>query len=321
MNTIFVVSGGDAPGINALLANYAQIATLHGDTVCGANGGFPGLLHEQIQPLPFTMLSPWMGRGGSILPSSRDPVLSQAEAGELIRRILHDQHIDNMVLFGGNGTLRYIPPLLRAWEIPYIGIPTTIDNDVPGSERTLGFDSACNFAYQAIDGALATGHALNGRLFMVETLGGTCGNLALAVAQGAGAHAVIVPEFEYDENWLARRLKTAVERDGYGLLVICEGARGARTLADTLPALTGIRMRDTRLGHTQRGGTPSHSDRVLAAQMARLAHHHLKSNQSGILVVRNGELTLTAALSDTPVMPNRELYLQINGLNDEHTGN
>lgn len=321
MRTLFVVSGGDAPGINALLATFTQIATEQHDSVCGAVGGFPGLLQERVQPLAFTMLSPWMGRGGSFLPSSRDPVLGKSEAGDIIQRILQDQHIDNLVLFGGNGTLRHIPPLLRAWGIPYIGIPTTIDNDVPGSERTLGFDSACNFAYQAIDGALATGHALNGRLFMVETLGGTCGNLALAVAHGASAHAVIVPEYEYDESWLAGRLKSAVERDGYGLLVICEGARGARTLADTLPTLTGIRMRDTRLGHTQRGGTPSHADRVLAAQMARLAHQYLKGGQAGILVVKGGELILTDTLSASPIVPNRNIYLQINGLNDEHSGN
>lgn len=321
MRTLFVVSGGDAPGINTLLAHYAQIAAQHGDTLCGAIGGFPGLLQGQLQSLSFNALIPWMGRGGSVLPSSREPVLSQTEAGPKIQRILREQRIDNLVLFGGNGTLRHIPPLLRAWGIPYVGIPTTIDNDVPGSERTLGFDSACNFAYQSIDGALATGYALHGRLFMVETLGGTCGNLALTVAHGAGAHAVILPEYEYDENWLAARLKTAVERDGYGLLVICEGARGARTLADTLPALTGIRVRDTRLGHTQRGGTPSHSDRVLAAQMARLAHHHLKSNQSGILAVQSGELRLTAALSDSPIVPDRELYLMINGLQDDHPGN
>ncbi len=146
MRTLFVVSGGDAPGINAALGNYVRLAARHGDTVVGANGGFPGLLASQIIPLNYDMLVPWMGRGGSILPSSRDPVLNQAEAGEQLQNILRDNAIDNIVLFGGNGTLRYIPPLMQKWSIPCIGLPTTIDNDVPGTEMTLGFDSACNFA-------------------------------------------------------------------------------------------------------------------------------------------------------------------------------
>ncbi|MEZ4670036.1 MAG: 6-phosphofructokinase [Anaerolineae bacterium] len=317
MRTLFVVSGGDAPGINSLIGQYCHLAAANGgDTVWGANGGFPGLLDGKVGPLDYSQLVPWMGRGGSILPSSRDPVLSQADAGERIQAVLLEYGIDNLVMFGGNGSLRHIPPLLREWSVPCIGVPTTIDNDVPGTEMTLGFDSACNYAYQAIDGAMTTAHALHGRLFMVETLGGTCGNLALAVAQGAGAHAVIVPEYNYDEHWLGRRMKQAVEIHGFGLMVICEGARGARTLADDLPKLTGIRMRDVRLGHAQRGGNASHRDRVLAAEMAYMAYHALKDGeQQQIIVVRGSQLLLEPELltgSATP--PAYDLYKRINGL-------
>lgn len=316
MRTLFVVSGGDAPGINSLIGHYALLAAGYGDTVGGAIGGFPGLLDGQMMPLSYDLLIPWMGRGGSILPSSRDPVLSQSDAGERIRAVIESQAIDNLVLFGGNGSLRHIPPLLRQWGVACIGIPTTIDNDVPGTEMTLGFDSACNYAYQAVDGAMTTAHALHGRLFMVETLGGSCGNLALAVALGAGAQAVILPEYEYEEGWLAARLKQAAETYGYGLLVICEGAREARTLADDLPKLTGIRMRDVRLGHAQRGGTPSHRDRVLASEMAQMAYQALKGGTTqGMIMVRGGQLELLAdALPDTITPPDRRLYNRINGL-------
>jgi 6-phosphofructokinase 1 len=317
MRTLFVVSGGDAPGINAVLGNYVRLAAHNGDTVVGANGGFPGLLDNQIVPLNYDMLIPWMGRGGSILPSSRDPVLNQDEAGEHLKNVLRAHAVDNIVLFGGNGTLRYIPPLLQKWNIPCIGLPTTIDNDVPGTEMTLGFDSACNFAYHAIDGASATAHALRGRIFLVETLGGNCGNLALAVAHGAGAHAVIIPEYAYEDTWLSERITKALQTDGYALVVICEFARGARTLADDIPKWTGTRVRDVRLGHAQRGGNASHRDRVLAADMAQAAYIALKSGvQTGTACVTNGALTIReGGLEQTTLsVPDHALYNRINGL-------
>ena len=181
---------------------------------------------------------------------------------------------------------------------------------------TLGFDSACNFAYHAIDGAMATAHALRGRIFLVETLGGTCGNLALAVAHGGGAHAVILPEYAYEDTWLAERITTALNSDGYALVVICEGARGARTLADDIPKWTGTRVRDVRLGHAQRGGVASHRDRVLAADMASAAYHALKSGvQTGIIVVQNEEVTVHENLiSQITIVPDKALYDTINNI-------
>jgi 6-phosphofructokinase 1 len=318
MKTLIVVSGGDAPGINALIGHYVRIASDRGDQVLGARGGFPGLLSGNIVSIALNDILPWMGRAGSFLPTSRDPVLSQSGAGERIQAQLYSHQVDHILLFGGNGTLRHIPPLLRAWGISCIGIPTTIDNDVPGTEISLGFDSACNDAYHAIDGVLATGHALNGRMFMVETLGGTCGRLALAVGHGAGAHAVLVPEYDYDESWLADRLMVALSKAGFALLVLCEGAKGARTLADTLPQRTGVRMRDVRLGHAQRGAAPSHRDRVLAAQMAQIAASSFAGGgANGIILVRDGIPCLhNGELPEANTLPDRVLYNAINGLSE-----
>jgi 6-phosphofructokinase 1 len=315
MKTLIVVSGGDAPGINAAIGHYTAIAAQHGHEVYGASGGFPGLLAGRIAPITYEGVMAWMGRAGSLLESSRDPVLKDPAAHAVLRERLHGY--DNVLLFGGNGTLRYIPPLLQTMGIPSVGIPTTIDNDVPGTETTLGFDSACNYAYISIDGALLTAHALRGRLFMVETLGGNAGYLALAVAHGAGAHAVILPEYDYPLEWLAERLKRAAARDGYALLVITEGAKGARTLADELPPLTGIRMRDVRLGHAQRGANPTHRDRVLAADMAYTAFHDLLNGVSmGIAVVRGSKVVLhEGTLEGVEIAPPDEvLYRRINGL-------
>lgn len=316
MKTLLVVSGGDAPGINTTIAHVAALAAAQGDEVVGAVGGLPGLMDEHLTTLTPAQLIPWSSRAGSYLGTSRDPVLKQAEAGERIRAVLRQHKIANVVLFGGNGSLRYIPPFFAEWGVPCIGIPTTIDNDVPGTEETLGFDSACNFAYHSLDGVLLTAHALAGRLFMVETLGGNTGFIALAVAQGIGAHAVLLPEFEYDVDWLALRLAEAVSAVGHGLLVLSEGAKDARTLADTLPDLTGTRMRDVRIGHAMRGAAPSHRDRVLAAEMARTAREALREGlTTGIVVVREGViLPHEGLLPEETRLPDRALYDQINGL-------
>ncbi|MDX1994062.1 MAG: 6-phosphofructokinase [bacterium] len=315
MKTLMVVSGGDAPGINSAIAHYTAFAQSRGDTVVGAMGGLPGLVEGTVVPLSLQQILPWAGHAGSLLQTSRDPVLSQPDAEERVRQTLTQHHIDGVLIFGGNGTLRYIPPLLQRWGVASVGIPTTIDNDVPGTELTLGFDSACNFAYHSIDGALLTAHALPGRMFMVETLGGNTGMLAVAVAHGAGAHAVLVPEYEYDIDWLSVRLINASQQHGYALLVLSEGIPHARTLADTLPQTTGIRMRDIRLGHAQRGAVPSHRDRVLAADMARAAYQALQNGlQSGVVIVRDQQVQIHEGILPTDtVLPERALYDRING--------
>ncbi|MCU0513269.1 MAG: 6-phosphofructokinase [Anaerolineae bacterium] len=316
-NSLIVVSGGDAPGINMAIAQYVRLATAAGQQVYGALGGFPAVLDNALRPLTPADCLPWLGQPGSLLPSSRDPVLAQTDAPDHLRQVLRERGIDRLLLFGGNGTLRHVLPLLAAWGLRCIGLPATIDNDIPGTELTLGFDSACQYASATLDGIRATAHALPGRLFMVETLGGHCGNLALAVAEAAAAHAVILPEYAYSLDWLAQRLKSTVEREGYALLIVGEFAAGARTLAETLPAMTGIRMRDVRLGHAQRGATPSHADRVLAGRLAATAWQALHAGtMHGVAVVRGGVVQLhPGPLPDTAVPPpDAALYSRINGL-------
>jgi 6-phosphofructokinase 1 len=314
MKTLIVVSGGDAPGINVALAQFVQEIGQAGGEAWGAIGGLPALVQGQWRPLHFAELWPYVGLGGSLLPSSREPILREEAAQAQARHMLQERGIDSVLLFGGDGTLRHVLPLLMGWGIPCVAIPTTIDNDVPDTDYTLGFDSACNYAYQAADGVLATAHALSGRIFMLETLGGPTGYLALAVAHGAGAQAVLVPEYAYDQAWLAARLRTAAQAQGFALLVLSEGVAEARTLADTLPQQVGMRVRDVRLGHAQRGATPTHRDRTFARQAAHLAHESLRAGHSGIIVQRGAALLRVNELSSERPAPDRALYDQINGL-------
>ncbi len=317
MKTLIVVSGGDSPGINAAIAQFTALATQNGDTVVGAVGGFEGAFAGHIAPVKTILIAHWASRGGSYLQTSRTPVLGEPHAHTRLTDLLSNHKIDNILLLGGDGTQRIVAPLLNEWGIPCISIPTTIDNDVPGTEMTIGFDSACQFAHQTIDNLLMVAYSLPGRIYTVETLGGHTGFIALDVALAAGAQAVLIPEFSYEAAWLAERLKAAVERDNHALIVLSEGIAGSRTIAQDIAQWTGLYCRDTRLGHGQRGTSPTHQDRLLAVQMARLAYQALRVGKTvGMTVVCDGHVTLYEGTisGETARTPDKALYDFVNGL-------
>lgn len=322
MKTLLVVSGGDAPGINAVLYHYTQLAEAKGDQVVGVMGSFAGLLQgERARDLSRHDLESVRTLGGSYLTSSRAPVLRDENNRTQLVKTLIDQKIDNVVLLGGDGSLRHIPPILRELGIACISLPTTIDNDVPGTDQTIGFDTACNFAHHSIDAILATARALPGRVFSVETLGGNTGMLALDIAYAAGAHAVLVPEYSYDLPAMSKRIvDKCLPRAGYALLVFSEGIIHARTFNEDFQQLTGHKVRDTRLGHAQRAVAPSHQDRLLAKRMAQAAYEALRGEMRWGMVVSNGG-HISIYQGDLqklpPRLPDRQLYDQINEMNDE----
>lgn len=317
MRIAFVVSGGDAPGINTALYHFAVQIDRFGEQLLGIQGGFPGLLEEKYREFGMRDLLPWAAMPGSILGSSRVPVLAQEDAREKLADVIKRHAIDALVVFGGDGTLKHIPPLLASWGVPCIGIPTTIDNDVPGSEYTLGFDSACNFALPIIDGIRATGAALDGRIFTVETLGGTSGFLALEIARAVGADAVALPEYPADLAGICDKLAWAAQTKGQALLVYTEGVANKGELLAAIPERTGIRIRSTMLGHAQRGGTPTARDRSFAAQAALAGYYAIKRGMMmGMTVVQNGEFALHEGTLDgfEPRKPDPILYERINRL-------
>ncbi len=317
MKTAIVVSGGDAPGINAAIEAFARLAQDGGDHVVGAQDGFAGLLEGRLTELDRSLLSRLSGGGGSILRSSREPVLSQPEAAERLRAVMRANDIDNLLVFGGDGSLKHVLPLLERWGAPAVALPTTIDNDVAGTDYTLGHDSACNYALQAVEGIRATAGALPGRIFMLETLGGHTGYLALAIAHASGADAVLLPEYEFELDWLAQRARRVVQRAGYALVALCEFVPGIDSIVEELPRRSGIRLRYTALGHAQRGADASHYDRTVARDMSRLAWRALQDGlRLGVVALQDGRLTMregTMPLHDK-APPDYDLYQQINGL-------
>ena len=208
-------------------------------------------------------------------------------------------------------------PLLDRLGVTCIALPTTIDNDLPGTEYTLGHDSACNYACQTIDGIRATAHALPGRIFMVETLGGDCGNLALAIAYASGADAVLLPEYEICLDRLVDRLKATLDRKGNALVVLCEGVPEIANIVDQIPLLTRHRVRFSKLGHAQRGADVSHRDRVVAQDMCRIAYDAFKCGiTSGIVISSEGKLRLHRGMlpGATKPRPDYDMYGFVNGL-------
>lgn len=317
MRTMLIVSGGDAPGINAALYRFTVLAEQHGDQVVGAVGGVAGAVAGHLIDLRAALLSPVMALGGSFLTSSREPTLNDPLNRVKLIETVSRQRIDNIVLFGGDGSLRHIPPVLQDMGITCVSIPTTIDNDVPGTEETIGFDSACNAAHQVIDGILATARALPGRIFSVETLGGSTGFLALEIAYSSGAQVVLIPEYEYAEDWLVERLKMTVRANGSALIILSEGVAVSRTLVETMQAQHGLRIRDTRLGHGQRGAVPTQRDRWLAYRMVDTAFAGLRDHVTvGTTVLQNGRVSFCEDIVTNfeSRVPDRQLYASINGL-------
>ncbi len=317
MKTCIVVSGGDAPGINTAIETFTRLASQSGDQALGARNGFAGLLDDQLVELDRSLLSLLSGRGGSILQSSREPALQRAGARERLVDVMRRRGIDNLLLFGGDGTIRHVAPLLARWGISCIVLPTTIDNDVAGAEYTLGHDSACNFAIHAVAGIRATAHALPGRIFMLETLGAPTGHLALAIAYASGADLALLPEYPLELDWLAERLKKTVARDGHALVVLSEAYPEIDRLTKEIPRRMGIRLRYTALGHAQRGADVSHRDRCVARDMSRVAWRAFKDGiGSGTILWRAGAAVLHQAspTGEHKPPPDRRLYEFINQL-------
>ena len=317
MKTAIIVSGGDAPGINAAIDSYTRLAYQSGDQVLGAQGGFAGLLDDQLAAIDRSLVALLAGRGGSILQSSRDPALEQPDARRRLGDVMRRREIDNLLLFGGDGTIRHIAPRLAGWGVSCIVLPTTIDNDVAGTDYTLGHDSACSFALGAVDGIRATANALPGRIFLLETLGAPSGHLALAIAYASGAHLALLPEYPLELNWLAQRLREIVAREGYALVVASEAYADISRLVDEIPRLSGIRVRYSALGHAQRGADVSHRDRRVAREMSRIAWRAFKHGAAhGVVSFCDGALALHDGIlpSRAKPPPDRALYEFVNQL-------
>jgi len=292
-----LTSGGDAPGMNAAIRAVVRSGLEQGWEVFGVQHGYAGLIADDMAPLGARDVSGIIQLGGTMLGSARCPEFKTEEGRQQAISALDRRGIEAVVVIGGNGS-QTGNHALSAMGFPTIGVASTIDNDLYGSEITIGVDTALNIALEAIDRLKVTASSHH-RAFLIEVMGRECGYLALTAGIAGGAEAVVLPELETDPEDVAAELRAAYERGkSHALVVVAEGAQyNAAALVAYFQEhreRLGFDLRVTTLGHVQRGGAPGAFDRLLASRLGAAAVEHLAAGETGILVGLNkGEITAT----------------------------
>jgi 6-phosphofructokinase 1 len=287
-----LTSGGDAPGMNAAVRAATRAAVARGWEVFGVRNGYAGLLADTIDPLRARDVGGIIQRGGTVLGSARSAEFRE-EAG--LRKALSNlrtRGIDALVVIGGNGS-QTGSHRLAASGFPVVGIASTIDNDLFGTDVTIGVDTAVNTTLEAIDRLRTTGSS-HQRAFLVETMGRNCGYIALMTGIAGGAEVIVTPECDVEPEEVAERLGAAYRRNKtHALVVVAEGAKhGAESMMHYFAdhrATIGFSLRVTTLGHVVRGGVPTAFDRVLATRLGAAAIDQLAGRATGVLmgILRN----------------------------------
>jgi 6-phosphofructokinase 1 len=289
-----LTSGGDAPGMNAAIRAVVRCGLHEGWEVYGVRHGYAGLISGDLAPLRARDVGGIMQQAGTVLRSARALEFKQPSGIRQARDVLEAGGIDGLVVIGGSGS-QAGAHALSLTGFPVIGIASTIDNDLYGTEMCIGVDTALNIALEAIDRLKATASSLQ-RAFLVEVMGRECGYLALAAGLAGGAEAVVIPEVEMDPETLADVMRAAYERGkAHSIVVVAEGARyDAERLVHYFQEhreRIGFVVRATTLGHVQRGGVPTAFDRLLATRLAAGAVAELAAGRHGVMMgLRGGEI-------------------------------
>ena len=282
-----LTSGGDAPGMNAAIRAVARTGIALGWEIFGVRNGYAGLVEGIMDPLGARDVGGILGRGGTFLGSARLRDFSDEAVRARGLANLRDRGIDGLVVIGGNGSQTGALALARM-GLEVAGVASTIDNDLAGSEITIGVDTALNIALEAIDRLKVTASS-HKRAFLVEVMGRNCGYLALMAGIAGGAESVVIPEAEVEPEIIARDIQSAYDRGkAHALVVVAEGARNnavklAQHFAKHKERL-GYDLRVTTLGHVQRGGVPGAFDRLLATRLAAAAVDCLARGEHGKLL-------------------------------------
>ncbi len=293
-----LTSGGDAPGMNAAIRAVVRAGIAQGWTVSGVRHGFAGLLGGELVPLGPRDVGGIIQQGGTILGSARCEAFKTPVGREQALGVLKARRVEGLVVIGGNGSQMGANVLAKA-GFAVVGVASTIDNDLPGSDISIGVDTALNIALESIDRLKVTASS-HERAFLVEVMGRDCGYLALMAGIAGGAEAIVIPEMETSPEDLAKELFASRERGKkHAIVVVAEGARhNARALAQYFrenEKRLGFDLRVTQLGHVQRGGSPGAFDRLLATRLGAEAVRQLAAGESGVLVGQ-----LKGAVASTP---------------------
>lgn len=296
---LILTSGGDAPGMNAAIRSVLRTALSQGMEVYGCEGGYQGLIDHAVSPMHSKDAANCIQRGGTILKTGRcEAFQSKAVRAECIH-YLQELGIDALVILGGEGSFKGAYLLEKEGGPKTIGIPCTIDNDIIGTEYTLGFDTACNTALQAIDKIRDTAFSLNHH-FLVEVMGRAAGFLAVEVGIAGGAEFILIPEMPMQIEEIVHRITNRIRQKKASIVVVAEAEQPGRSfqLAEEIKAKSHISYRVCVLGHIQRGGSPTVKDRKIAALMGYHAVHFLMRGESQKMVAVQKDAFIPMAFPD-----------------------
>lgn len=296
-----LTSGGDAPGMNACIRAIVRHALAHGLEVLGIRRGYAGLIQGEMKPMDRRSVANIIQEGGTILETSRSPEFMTREGRARAIQALQKAKVEGLVLIGGDGTFRGGTVLSEESAVDIVGVPTTIDNDVYGTDHTVGFDTAVNTALEAIDRIRDTALSLE-RLFFIEVMGRKTGFIALESGIAGGAVDIVIPEVpsSIDDLCLCLENNFRIGKRS-AIVVVAEGERpgDAFRIARGVKEKLGMESRVCILGHVQRGGSPTARDRVLATKLGVAAVEALLNGQSGYMVGEVGGKLVFTPLRDT----------------------
>ena len=287
-------SGGDSPGMNAALYAIAKSAEAKGIKISGFRKGYEGLIDGDLIPLKSHELKKITQIGGTILKTARSKRFLELEGRKKALQTLKANNIDALIAIGGDGTFKGLLAFSEICDIPFIGIPGTIDNDIFGTDYTLGFDSAVNTAIENIDKIKDTAESHN-RVFIVEVMGRDSGYIAIHSGLMVGADSILIPESGKDFIYLLDKVKNYDSEDAF-LVVVSEGDElGAELVSSKIKEVNpNVDLRITKLGHVQRGGNPSALDRMLGIRLGVEAVKSLLQSKKNVMIgILNNQLHLT----------------------------
>ncbi|WP_108822363.1 6-phosphofructokinase [Dysgonomonas sp. Marseille-P4361] len=282
-----LTSGGDAPGMNAAIRAVTRSAIYNGIEVKGIMRGYRGLIYDEIETFKSNSVSNIIQQGGTILRTARSEEFRTPEGRKIAYEALVREGIDALVVIGGDGSLTGARILAQEFNYPIVGLPGTIDNDLFGTDSTIGYDTALNTIMQAVDKIRDTASS-HERLFFIEVMGRECGFLALNGAIASGAEAAIIPEMSELKDQLADLISNGFRKSkNSSLVLVTEGniTGGAMAMAERVKKeYPQYDVRVSILGHVQRGGSPTANDRILASRMGAAAIDALLDDQRNVMI-------------------------------------
>lgn len=285
-----LTSGGDAPGMNAAIRAVVRKGAYHNCEIWGVYRGYQGLIHDDMVKMDLGSVGDIVHRGGTILYSARSEEFMTEEGRKRAYDNLRRRGIDSLIVIGGDGSFRGAQTLVDL-GIQAVGVPGTIDNDIPCTDFTIGFDTAVNTVITAIDKIrdTATSHE---RTYIIEVMGRDAGDIALWSGLADGAESILIPEAPFEMDELVKRLERGRKRGKkHSIIIVAEGVGSGVEIGEKIKMMTGQETRVTVLGHIQRGGSPTAWDRVLASRLGAKAVDLILEGENGIMVgIRANEI-------------------------------